>query len=118
MSRHGESVLKAVSHHESAGFVDIPLFHDEFDDRIRGYRIESASRRVVEQHLGLGDDGASDGYAPPHAAREFGWKHVVSSLQFHEAQHLADPALDFLSGNPLFHQTESDIFVHWHRVEE
>ena len=29
------------------------LFHDEFDDGVRGYRIESAGRRVVEQHLGL-----------------------------------------------------------------
>ena len=118
MCRHGEGVLQSMGHHESAGFVDVALLHDEFDDRVRGHRIESAGRRVVEQHLGLGDDGASDGHAPPHATREFGRTHVVGSFQLHEAQHLAHPPLDFFRGDALFHQAESDVFVNFERVEE
>src|ERR1700674_2016455 len=118
MSRHGEGILKAVGHHEGAGLVDVALFHDEFDNRIRGYRIESAGRRVVKQYLRLGDDGPSDGDASPHATREFGRKHVVGSLQLYKAQHLANPPLDFLPGDSLFHQAESDVFIYFQRVGE
>jgi len=111
MSRHGEGVLKAVGHHEGAGFVDIALFHDEFDDRVRGYRIESAGRRVIEQHLGLGNDGASDGYAPSHATREFRRK---TCRRFVPIPQIAVPRGTRRSissrGNPLFHQAESNIF--------
>src|SRR5271157_6003072 len=116
--RHGEGVLKAVGHHEGAGFVDVALLHDELDDGVRGHRIESAGRGVVEQHRGLGDDGARYGNAPPHATRKFRRTHVIGSLQFHKAQYLAYPPLDFLGRNPLLHQAERDVLVNFERVEE
>src|SRR5882724_1223995 len=34
MGRHGEGILKAMSHHQRAGLVHVALFHDEFDDGI------------------------------------------------------------------------------------
>src|SRR5207244_3436924 len=34
MSCHGESVLQAMGHQQRAGLMDIPLFHDQFDDGI------------------------------------------------------------------------------------
>ena len=109
---------RRCSHHQGAGFVDVALFHDEFDDGVRSYRIESAGRRVVEQHFRFGDDGAGDGHAPAHASGEFGGTHVVGSFQLHEAQHLAHAPLDFLGGDVFFHQTESDVFIDFERVEE
>src|SRR5260370_3710508 len=107
MSRHGEGILKAVGHHEGAGLVDVALFHDEFDNRIRGYRIESAGRRVVKHYLRLGVDGPSYGVETTRATRESGGKHGVGSLQLYQAQHIADPPLYFLPAYSLLPQPQS-----------
>src|SRR4029077_11696903 len=42
MSCHGESVLQAMGHQQRAGLMDIPLFHDQFDDGIGSDGIEAA----------------------------------------------------------------------------
>src|ERR1019366_6757056 len=115
---HGEGILQAMGHHKGAGIVDVALFHDEFDDGVRSYRIESAGGRVVEQHLGFRDDGAGDGHAPSHPTRQFRRTHVISLLQLHKAQHLANPPLNFLRRDMLFHQAEGDVLADFERVEE
>ena len=53
MSGHGEGILQAMGHQERTGLVDVALFHDQINNRVRCHRIKSASRRIVENDLGL-----------------------------------------------------------------
>ena len=87
---HGEGILQAMRYHERAGVVNIPLFHDQFDDGIRGHRIETARGRIVEQKLRLRNQGACDGHAAPHASGKLRRRKIKRVFQFHKAQGLAN----------------------------
>ena len=98
--------------------VGVALLDDQFDDGGRGDRIEAAGGRVVEQQLGLADDGAGDGHAAAHSPRKAGREEIEGLLQFNKAQGVADAAVDLLVGNPLLDQLEGHIVADGERVEE
>jgi hypothetical protein len=47
---------------------DVSLLHDELNDGGRGDGVEAAGGGVIENQIGLGDDGAGDGDAASHTA--------------------------------------------------
>ena len=73
----GEGVLQAMGDEQGGGAVDVALLDDELDDGGGGDGVQAAGGRVVEDQLGLVDEGAGDGHAALHAAgkaRRIEWK--------------------------------------------
>ena len=93
---------------------------DEPVDRHRRHGIEARRRLVVEEDLGLERDGAGQGDALLHAARERGGKqalHVASEVD--EPEHLRDAGRDLLlRPGRVLAQREGDVLEDRHRVEE
>jgi hypothetical protein len=98
--------------------VDVALLDDQFDDGGGGEGVEAAGGRVVEQQLGLADEGAGDGHAAAHSAGEAGREEVEGLLQLDKAQGIADAAVDFVVGNPLLNQLVGHVVADGERVEE
>ena len=72
MRGEGEGVLQAMGDEQGGGVGDVALLDDELDDGGGGDGVEAAGGGVVEDEVGVGDDGAGDGDAAAHAAGELG----------------------------------------------
>src|ERR1700739_1762730 len=54
---------RLVRHHQHCFSVLLDQATDEFHNFIRAFAVQVAGGLVTEQESGIGDDGASDGYA-------------------------------------------------------
>ena len=113
-----EGVLKAMRDQQGRGAVDVALLDDEFDDGGGGDGVEAAGGRVVEQQLGLVDEGAGDGDAPPHAAGEAGRKKGKGLFEADESERLADAGVDFVVGDAFLDQLVGDVVADGEGIEE
>jgi len=68
VAAEGEGVLEAVGYEQGGYAEEVALLHDQLNDGGGGDGIEAAGGRVVEDELGLVDEGAGDGDAALHAA--------------------------------------------------
>src|SRR5260370_12771030 len=69
-----EAVLEAMGGEQGGDAIDVAEAKDEADDGLRGDRVETGGRRIVEDDWGGGDEGAGDGgrggQAPPTVGKE------------------------------------------------
>src|SRR5258708_28529282 len=54
---HGECVLKTMRYQQRGGVVDVALFDDEFDNGGGGNGVQASGGRVVENQIGIVDEG-------------------------------------------------------------
>jgi hypothetical protein len=81
--------------------------------------VEFAGRFIVEEELGIGDEGAGDGGAFFHAAGEFAWVAVFVVLEVDEFEFLADDFGDFGGRlEAMFAEVEADVFADGEGPEE
>jgi hypothetical protein len=114
----GEGVLEAVGDEERGSVGCIALLDDEVDDGGGGDGIEAAGGGVVQDEVGLGDDGAGDGDAATHAAGELGWELVDGLGELDELEDLFGAGASFGLGDVLFFQAVGDVVFDGERVEE
>jgi hypothetical protein len=114
----GEAVLEAMSGEQGGDTVNIAKAEDEADDGLRGDGVEARGGRVIQNDGRMGDEGASDGDATTHTAREFGRKHVAGVAEFDEAEDFFHAGLDFLFVNVIFVKAVGDIFADGEGVEQ
>src|SRR5579859_6882174 len=113
-----KTVLKAMGGEERSDTVDIAQAEDEADDGLRGDRVEAGGGGIVEDDGRTCDQGAGDGYATAHAAREVGGKRIEGVSELHEAEDLADARFDFVGVDTVFVKAIGDVFSDGERVEE
>ena len=119
-SAHGkdEGVLEAMGDEERSGVRDVALFDDELDDGGGGDGIETAGGGVVEDEVGMGDDGAGDGDAASHASGEFGGVFGDGVGEFDEVEDLFDAGVGFGLRDTVFVKAVRNVVFDVERVEE
>ncbi len=118
VSGEEEGVLQAVGDDERGGLGDVALLDDEVDDGGGGDGVEAAGGGVVEDEVGLGDDGTRDGDATAHASGELGGKLLDSVFELDEAERLDDAGVNLFFGETIFVKTVGDVIADGERVEE
>lgn len=111
-------VLNAMGDDERGGLGDVALFDDEVDDGGGGDGIEAAGGGVVEDEVGIGDDGAGDGDAATHSAGEFGGELLDCVFERYELERFDDAAVDLLFGDVIFVEAVGDVVADGEGVEE
>src|SRR5689334_14074145 len=96
----------------------IAQLHRELADRARSGWIETGSRLVKQNNLGIADERARDADATAHAARKLD-RHLVDRVfEIDEPQHATNLGFHVFFRNALFMQTKSDVVVDGKRIEE
>ena len=113
-----KGVLQAMGDEQRRSGVDIALLDDELNDGSRGDGIQPTGRRIVEDELGIVNEGASDGHAPPHTAGKAGRKETEGLFQTDEIERLVNPGIDFFVGHPLLDELVTDVIADRERIEE
>lgn len=116
--RESEGVLEAVGDEQRGGVGDVALLDDEVDDGGGGDGVEAAGGGVVEDEVGLGDDGAGDGDAAAHAAGELGRELVDGLGELDELEDLSDAVADIFFGDVGLKKTVTDVVFDREGVEE
>ena len=111
-------VLNAMSDDERSSLGDVALFDDEVDDGGGGDGVEAAGGGVVEDEIGMGDDGAGDGDAAAHSSGEFGRDLIDGVFEGDELERFDDAAVDLLLGDVIFVKAVGDVVTDGEGVEE
>jgi hypothetical protein len=111
-------VLDAVGDDEGGGLGDVALLDDEVDDGGGGDGIKAAGGGVVEDEVGVGDDGAGDGDAATHTAGELGGKLLEGVFEFDEAEGFDDAGVHLFFGGAVFVEAVGDVVADGEGVEE
>ena len=98
--------------------VDVALLDDELNDGGGGDGVEAAGGRVVEQQIGMIDEGAGDGDAALHASGEAGGKEGEGLLEADEGEGFVDAGVDFVVGDEFLNQLIADIVADGEGVKE
>src|SRR5262245_30690763 len=107
-----------MSGEERGDSVDITQAQDESDDGLRGDGIETGGWRIVENDGRARNQGAGDGDAAAHAAREFGRHKIHSGFEFDKAQRLANFRLDVVRIGTILEKAVGDVVRDGHGIEE
>src|SRR6267154_1085439 len=89
-----EAVLEAMGGEQGGDAIDVTKAKDEADDGLRGDRVETGGRRIVQDDGRASDERAGDGDAAAHATREFGRKRVNGVGEFDEMEDFFDARLE------------------------
>jgi len=111
-------VLNAVGDDERGGLGDVALLDDEVNDSGGGDGIEAAGGGVVEDEIGMGDDGAGDGDAAAHSSGEFGGDFIDGVFEGDELERFDDAAVNLLLGDAVFVEAVGDVVTDGEGVEE
>lgn len=111
-------VLDAVGNDERGGLGDVALLDDEVDDGGGGDGVEAAGGGVVEDEVGIGDDGAGDGDATAHSSGELRGKFFDGVFELDEAEGLDDAGVSFFFGEFVFVEAVGDVVADGDGVEE
>src|ERR1017187_9596882 len=114
----GEGVLQAMGDEQRCGVGDVALLHDQLDDGGGGDGIEAAGGGVVEDEVGVRDDGTGDGDAAAHASGDLRRELCDCLLQLDELERLDDAAVGVIFGNMLFVEAVGDVVFDVDGVEE
>src|ERR1700735_5178358 len=109
MRGEGEGILQAVRYQDGRRMVDIALLDDELDDGGGRDGVEAAGGRVVEDQLGLADEGAGDGHATPHSAGKAVGEKIEGLVELDKCKRLVDAAVTLVLGHALLNQLVGDI---------
>ncbi len=118
MRGQGEGVLQAMGDQQGGALIDVALLHDQLNNSGGGDGVEAAGGRVIEEKLGLGDDGAGDGDAAAHATGKLVRKFFDGVFELDKSQTLEDTAIDVFLIIPLFEHAIGDIVADGERVEQ
>src|SRR5258708_19555180 len=113
-----EAILEGVGGEEGGGGIEVEKGKGEADDGLRGDRVETGGRRIVEDDGWASNERAGDGDAAAHATREFGRKRVNGVGEFDEMEDFLDARLDFIFVDAVFVKAVGNIFADGQGVEE
>src|SRR5258707_3862731 len=113
-----EAVLEAMGGEQGGDAIDVAKTKDEADDGLRGDRVETGGRRIVEDDGRASDERAGDGDAAAHATGEFGRKRVNGVGEFDEMEDFFYARLDFIFVDAVFVKAVGNIFADGQGVEE
>ena len=118
VSGEEEGVLQAMGDQQRRGMGDVALLDDEFDDGGGGDGVEAAGGGVVEDQVGLGDDGAGDGDAAPHASGEFGRELLDGVFELDELERFDHAVVSLFFRDAIFVEAVGDVVFNGEGVEE
>jgi hypothetical protein len=107
-----------MSGEERGDAINIAQTKNQSDDGLRGDGIEAGGGRVVENDGRMVYEGAGDGDAATHSAREFGRKKIHGVLKLDEVENFLDTWGDFVLAETVFRETVGDVVADSERIKE